>query len=85
MSPSTQRADLPSHPPEETAATATAQGDPGESHFDPVQWQESASEREFHGAGGRAVLGAALAILSLLWLGFTAWSAGRALADQPIS
>ena len=31
------------------------------------------------------VLGWALALLAALWLGYTAWSAGRALADQPLT
>ncbi|HYI43736.1 MAG TPA: hypothetical protein VD768_08965, partial [Sphingomicrobium sp.] len=34
---------------------------------------------------GRAVLGYALIILAVLWVGYTAWSAGRALATEPLS
>ena len=51
--------------------------------FDSGQWEESQSEAR--GSGGRQVLGIALAILAALWLGYTAWSAGRALAGQPLS
>ena len=57
----------------------------GEPRFDRMSWSEI---RDLHGVaseGGRQVLGWALAILALLWTGYTAWSAGRALADQPLS
>ena len=37
------------------------------------------------GAGGRQVLGWTLALLALAWVGFVAWSAGRALGTQPLS
>jgi len=53
--------------------------------FDPLAWRESQVQEEFHGAGGRAVLGSALTILAALWLGYCAWAAGRALGDEPIS
>ena len=48
--------------------------------FDEMTWTEQRDEQR--GAGGRAVLGWALALLAALWLGYTAWSAGRALADD---
>src|SRR5215210_7004110 len=51
--------------------------------FDEQQWSENRAEER--GAGGRAVLGTALAVLAALWLAFTAWSAGRALAGQPLT
>src|SRR3954454_13243894 len=51
--------------------------------FDPDQWAESQAEER--GSGGRQVLGTALVILAALWLAYTAWSAGRALAGQPLS
>ena len=53
--------------------------------FDPYTWQESEAQSEFHGAGGRQVLGSALVILAALWLGYIAWAAGSALANQPLS
>ncbi|HVU30918.1 MAG TPA: hypothetical protein VHE36_11020 [Sphingomicrobium sp.] len=37
------------------------------------------------GAGGRRVLGTALVVLAVLWLGYSAWSAGQSLAGQPFS
>ena len=51
--------------------------------FDPDQWAESRSEEQ--GGGGRQVLGTALVVLAAVWLAYTAWSAGRALAGQPLS
>src|SRR5436190_5614133 len=56
---------------------------PVEPAFDQHQWAESQAEER--GAGGRQVLGAALAILAALWLAFSAWSAGRSLGGQPLS
>src|SRR3982751_4709219 len=51
--------------------------------FDREQWAESQGEER--GAGGRQVLGSALAVLAALWLAFSAWSAGRSLGGQPLS
>src|SRR5262245_34652307 len=51
--------------------------------FDSDQWAESQSEER--GSGGRQVLGIALITLAALWLGYTAWSAGRALAGLPLT
>ena len=54
-----------------------------EPSFDEDEWlQQSAEER---GAGGRQVLAIALAILSALWLAYTAWSAGRMLTGQALT
>jgi hypothetical protein len=53
--------------------------------FDPTAWRESQVQEEFHGAGGRAVLGSALTILAALWVGYCAWAAGRALGSEPVS
>ena len=36
-------------------------------------------------AGGRRVLGVALALLAALWIAYGAWSAGRNLAGQPLA
>ena len=57
----------------------------GEPNFDRLSWAETRDEHEVASAGGRMVLGWALALLALVWTGYTAWSAGRALADQPLS
>src|SRR5438046_2854690 len=54
-----------------------------EPSFDQEQWLERTAEER--GAGGRQVLAGALAVLAALWLAYTAWSAGRTLAGQPLS
>ena len=56
-----------------------------EPQFDQLSWTAARDEEEVAGAGGRMVLGWALAVMALLWTGYTAWSAGRSLADQPLS
>ncbi|QIL02216.1 hypothetical protein G7078_05055 [Sphingomonas sinipercae] len=53
--------------------------------FDTLRWDESRAEGDLHGAGGRAVLGWALSLLAALWIGYTAWSAGRALAREALT
>src|SRR5947209_20152497 len=54
-----------------------------EPSFNQDQWVEQSAEER--GAGGRQVLGITLAVLAALWLAYTAWSAGRPLAGQPLS
>jgi hypothetical protein len=50
------------------------------------QWlQPTESPAREPGAGGRQVLGIALAVLAALWIGYSAWSAGRTLSGQPLS
>ena len=49
------------------------------------EWLAEAHLPEVPGAGGRAVLGWALGLLAVAWLGFSAWSAGQALAGQILS
>lgn len=56
---------------------------PVEPTFDRGEWTESRAEER--GAGGRQVLGIALAILAAAWLAFSFWSAGRSLAGQPVA
>src|SRR5258705_11146572 len=51
--------------------------------FDPDQWAED--QAEARGSGGRQGLGTALVLLGALWLAYTAWSAGPALANQPLT
>ena len=53
--------------------------------FDPVQWSESRADGEPATPGGRIVLASALILLAILWTAYTAWSAGRELAGQPLS
>ena len=49
------------------------------------EWLAEARLPDVPGAGGRAVLGWGLGLLAVLWLGFSAWSAGQALAGQVLS
>ncbi len=75
----------PNYGVEEQIPTIEGEEIAAESSFDRMSWAET---RDLHGVaseGGRMVLGWALAILALLWTGYTAWSAGRALADEPLS
>ncbi len=58
------------------------QQEPG---FDRNSWAESRELDSIAAEGGRQVLGWALSLLALLWTGYTAWSAGRALASEPLS
>jgi hypothetical protein len=61
------------------------EGVQSEPQFDQTSWAEI---RDVHGVateGGRQVLGWALSIMALLWTAYTAWSAGRALATEPLT
>ena len=85
MTPTPKRAE---HlPPADDAADTTnllaSSIDFVEPSFNQEQWQEQSAERQ--GAGGRQVLGTALAMLAGLWLAYAAWSAGRTLSAQPLS
>ena len=85
MTPTPKRAE---HlPPADDAAEPiellSAAADFVEPSFDQEQWREQSAEER--GAGGRQVLGTALAILAALWLAYAAWSAGRTLGGQPLS
>ena len=53
--------------------------------FDETEWSMAQAEHEPSPAGGRAVLGWALSLLAALWIGYSAWSAGRDLATQPLT
>ncbi|MDQ3245544.1 MAG: hypothetical protein M3Q52_01380 [Pseudomonadota bacterium] len=79
------RADDPRSSQDEAVPSAAAPSQPFETGFDHVQWEETQAEAGPAEAGGRQVLGWALTLLALLWVGYTAWSAGRALASEPLS
>ena len=53
--------------------------------FDQRQWDESRTDDEPATPAGRTVLATALILLAILWTGYTAWSAGRALGGEPLS
>ena len=50
-----------------------------------ADWVSPEVESQPTGAGGRLVLGWALAVLAAAWIAYTAWSAGRQLAGQPLT
>jgi hypothetical protein len=85
MTPTPKRAE--SLPPADDAAETTNllanSIDFVEPSFDQEQWQQQTAEER--GTGGRQVLAGALAVLAILWLAYTAWSAGRTLGGQPLS
>src|SRR3990170_6602095 len=85
MNPHIQRAELPPQQAEVHSATDSPADDTLELGMDQIQWSEPEAEPEAHGAGGRAVLGTGLTILAVLWVIFTAWSAGRVMGGQPLS
>ena len=67
---------------EEVPFDAYADPAPEETRFNVGQWEETRAEHD--GAGGRMVLGWALALLAALWIAYSAWSAGHALAAVPL-
>lgn len=85
MSTSPHRSHTPAAAAEESPIAPAEGHKDVEGSFDPIQWQETRAESEAANAGGRTVLAAALWLLAALWIGYTGWSAGRALATQPLS
>jgi DNA repair exonuclease SbcCD ATPase subunit len=89
MNPTPQRArTFPPRPVEEqpvelTPLDLTADQMVVEPTFDRQRYAENSVEAR--GAGGRQALGVSLVTLAALWLAYTAWSAGRTLAGQPLS
>src|SRR5215213_5335683 len=84
MNPFATRAEPAPPPPEDLEPLELTNADVAfEPTFDREQWAENQSEAS--GSGGRQVLGSALVVLAGLWLAYTAWSAGRALAGQALS
>ncbi len=53
--------------------------------IDEAEWVMPEAEPAPSGVGGRAVLGWALSLLAVAWVAYTAWSAGRVLANQPLT
>jgi len=56
-----------------------------EPHFDHLSWSETRHEEGVAPAGARMVLGWGLSLLALLWVGYAAWSGGRALGAEPLT
>ncbi|HET9460289.1 MAG TPA: hypothetical protein VFO51_09975 [Sphingomicrobium sp.] len=76
---------VPAGQPEPEIPAAAAEDPSATLGFDPVQWDEARAEAEPATPGGRVVLATALILLAILWTAYTAWSAGRALADAPLN
>lgn len=83
MTASTQRADEPLRHPEQPFTEGRDSIDID--GFDRLQWEETRAEAHESAAGGRAVLGWGLTLLAVLWIAYAAWSAGRAIAAEPLS
>jgi predicted nucleic acid-binding Zn-ribbon protein len=85
MTPTPKRAEHlpPADDAAESIGLLSAAADFVEPSFDEEQWREQSAEER--GAGGRQVLGTALATLSVLWVAYSAWSAGRTLSGQPLT
>lgn len=85
MTPTPKRAEHlpPADDAAESIGLLSAAADFVEPSFDEEQWREQTAEER--GTGGRQVLGVALTILAVLWVAYSAWSAGRTLGGQPLS
>ncbi|MEO7365020.1 MAG: hypothetical protein ABIW03_01715 [Sphingomicrobium sp.] len=90
MNPRSQHAELP--PAGQSPATedrsfieSSADYSPLELGEEQMRWSEPEADRAAQAAGGRQVLGFALGALAIAWLAYSAWSAGRVLAGQPLS
>lgn len=90
MNPRIQRAEpppaeLPRAAEDLSVTESSAEDSPLELGFDQIQWSEPQAELATRAAGGRRVLGGGLVLLAILWMAYTAWSAGRVLSGQPLS
>jgi hypothetical protein len=89
MTPTPKRAEpLPqaadaAEPLELTSADIAREHAPGDEQW--LQSTELEPAPADPGSGGRRVLGTTLSVLATLWVAYSAWSAGRTLAGQPIS
>ena len=81
MTPHAQRAEAALSPADRIGQPLPAQSEDGEA-FETLPWTSEPDQApvQERGAGGRRVLGWSLTVLAVLWLGFSAWSAGQSLA-----
>ncbi len=85
MTPTPKRAEPTSTDPAEPLELTSADLAPDYS-MEEERWLQPTEEVSVDpGAGGRQVLGIALVVLSVVWLSYSAWSAGRTLAGQPLT
>ena len=83
MTASPKRAEPAPQPIEEVPLELTQEVQGPE--LEETEWVAPEAEPKLAAVGGRAVLGWALSLLAALWLAYTAWSAGRELANQPLT
>jgi predicted nucleic acid-binding Zn-ribbon protein len=90
MTPTPQRAEPlpPATDAAETLELTSADLAP-RTEFEQEPWLQPSEDHEAgaaeRGTGGRQVLGVALSALAILWVAYSAWSAGRTLSGQPLS
>jgi hypothetical protein len=70
---------------DEEIPTVAAEDVSAEPAFDQMSWAETRDVQGVADEGGRQVLGWALSIMALLWTGYAGWSAGSALATEPLT
>jgi hypothetical protein len=80
--PATELPPVPEAPPVTESSPSDDTLDLG---FEQMQWSEPEADRAAQAAGGRQVLAIALIALAVLWVAYSAWSAGRVMATQPLS
>lgn len=83
MTASPHRAE-PLPPPIEDVELDRHRADQVETGEAEAEWSPPEAAPKPAGSSGRTVLGWALAILAVGWIAYTAWSAGLALAGQPL-
>ncbi len=75
----------PPHHPESEAPEPESVNSAPAGGFDQMQWDESRAGDSPATAGGRTVLATALILLAAAWTAYSAWSAGRALGNGPLT
>jgi len=75
----------PSRHPEPEEAVPLDEGAVAGLAFDQDQWNAARSGDELATPAGRKVLAWALLLLAIAWTAYIAWSAGRAIAGEPLS
>lgn len=86
MTATSHRADQLPQPIEDRPLEPASDDQPQQNYEEAeAEWVSPEVEPQPAGAGGRAVLGWALTLLAAAWIAYTAWSAGRQLAHQPLT
>ena len=72
-------------PPERETPAAPVEDDASAPGFDQLLWEQNRTDEGPATPGGRTVLATGLIALAILWVAYVAWSAGRALAGEPLT